>query len=1183
MLAVVVPLVIFGWLTLRSMAQSHADAFTRTQVDTARVLASAVDGELHAWKTALTALAESHSLVPGRLAEFYEEARAVAARQDGWINVIDPVGRQQLNTLRPLGSPLPTTAASELLRAVLTRGQPVVGDLIFGATSQRWVISVAVPVVRDGKIVSMLTMSFPPDRLTRLLQRQQLPTSWVVAIQDSRYRVVTRLPLTTERMGKPIQPWFEAALRSTDQGTATGPLADGVPGRVAFNRLTEAPWFVALAIPLAAFPSARPVQRFMLLGVLLGLGALGLTVYVSRKLTRPVAELAASAERLLQGHAVDGISPSGVREIQHLQQALVTAATHVQALHREEARVAVAEERAQAVAEAAEALRQQREWLQVTLTSIGDAVLATDPAGRITFLNPVAEALTGWRQAEAAGQPVHAVFRLINERTHEPAEDLIAPVLREGRVVTLANHTALLARDGREIPIEDSAAPIRDTIGQVTGVVVVFHDVTEKRRAQDALQSVARFPDENPYPILRIARDGALLYANRSSEPLLSLWRCQVGQRLPEPWGTRAAEIYDRGRAEEVEVAGDAERIYACILTPILDAGYLNLYLRDITARKRAEEALRTVNADLERKVQERTSDLTQMTEALQGEVAQRLQAEAHLQQTNRLLRMLSACNEALVRLDDEPSLMQEICRILVELGGYRMAWVGLAADDADKSVRPVASMGFEVGYLEAAHISWADTERGRGPTGTAIRLGQVQIGTDFLTEPRLAPWRAEALARGFRSSIALPLRQDATVVGALTIYAGEAAVFSDAQIPVLLELAEDLAFGLHAVRMRTALRDSRDRLRALAGELTLAEHRERRRIAQILHDHLQQLLVAAKVRLTVLGRAADGGTSQAATDIAGLVEESLTVSRSLTAELSPPILSEAGVTPALAWLAHWMGEKHGLVVELVGEPDVFPGAGDVRVLLYEAVRELLFNVVKHAQVKTATVRVQQAPEDQVQVVVEDCGVGFDPPTVTPVGAAGGGFGLFSIRERLELVGGRLEVASAPGQGSRFTLTAPLGTPTVAGPPTGPVANAPVATPATDGAAPTPGATIRVLLADNHPVVRGALAAVLAPEPDIDLVGEAADGQQAIALTRKLRPDVVLMDISMPGLTGIEATRVIHTEYPGVRVIGLSMFEEPAQAAAMRDAGAVAYLVKSGPAEALLAALRAGHPGESLA
>ncbi len=139
-------------------------------------------------------------------------------------------------------------------------------------------------------------------------------------------------------------------------------------------------------------------------------------------------------------------------------------------------------------------VREQREWLRVTLTSIGDAVIATDNSSRVTFINPVAEAITGWKAGEAAGLSVPSVFRVINEQTGHPLEDPVARVLREGRAIPLANHAALVTRDGRTVPIEDSAAPILDAGGQVIGVVLVFHDVTEKRRAdEDLCRSEDRF------------------------------------------------------------------------------------------------------------------------------------------------------------------------------------------------------------------------------------------------------------------------------------------------------------------------------------------------------------------------------------------------------------------------------------------------------------------------------------------------------------------------------------------------------------------------------------------------------------------------------------------------------------------------------------------------------------------
>ncbi|MGC9194962.1 MAG: PAS domain S-box protein [Syntrophobacteraceae bacterium] len=136
-----------------------------------------------------------------------------------------------------------------------------------------------------------------------------------------------------------------------------------------------------------------------------------------------------------------------------------------------------------------EELREAREWFQVTLHSIGDAVIATDSSGNVTFLNPIAARLTGWSPEEAAGRPLCEVFRIVNEKSRKPAENIVERVLNDGRVVNLANHTALLARDGRETPIEDSAAPIRDSSGNIIGVVLIFHDVTERRRAEHKLNS----------------------------------------------------------------------------------------------------------------------------------------------------------------------------------------------------------------------------------------------------------------------------------------------------------------------------------------------------------------------------------------------------------------------------------------------------------------------------------------------------------------------------------------------------------------------------------------------------------------------------------------------------------------------------------------------------------------------
>ena len=141
---------------------------------------------------------------------------------------------------------------------------------------------------------------------------------------------------------------------------------------------------------------------------------------------------------------------------------------------------------------AEQAERRQREWLQVTLSSVGDAMIATDAEGRIAFLNAVAESLTGWTKAEAARRPLEEVFRIINEQTRQPVESPVRKVLEQGVVVGLANHTILFSRDGTERPIADSAAPIRTEEGVLQGVVLVFRDVSEARRAEREREQLLR-------------------------------------------------------------------------------------------------------------------------------------------------------------------------------------------------------------------------------------------------------------------------------------------------------------------------------------------------------------------------------------------------------------------------------------------------------------------------------------------------------------------------------------------------------------------------------------------------------------------------------------------------------------------------------------------------------------------
>ncbi|HPA17691.1 MAG TPA: PAS domain S-box protein [Verrucomicrobiae bacterium] len=188
---------------------------------------------------------------------------------------------------------------------------------------------------------------------------------------------------------------------------------------------------------------------------------------------------------------------------------------------------------------------------------------------------------------------------------------------------------------------------------------------------------------------------------------------------------------------------------------------------------------------------------------AVVADLSEHQRLQESLRRVNRALRTISTCNQELVRATTETGLLESICQTIVSEGNYRMAWVGYAEHDELKSVRPAAYAGYEKGYLEKAHITWADTERGRGPTGVAIRTGRPTTCRNFLTDPNFAPWRAEAIRLGFASSAALPLRMNDIVFGALTIYAGEPGAFNDEEVELLMKLAVDLAYGITALRTK--------------------------------------------------------------------------------------------------------------------------------------------------------------------------------------------------------------------------------------------------------------------------------------------------------------------------------------------------------------------------------------------
>ena len=381
----------------------------------------------------------------------------------------------------------------------------------------------------------------------------------------------------------------------------------------------------------------------------------------------------------------------------------------------------------------------------------------------------------------------------------------------------------------------------------------------------------------------------------------------------------------------------------------------------------------------------------------------------------------------------------------------------------------------------------------------------------------------------------------------------------------------------------RTAELEHRARqLQKLTLELVQAEDRERKRLAEILHDDLQQVLAAAKFHVSLMKNRAkqDPSLQATATQIDQMLKDAIEKSRSLSHELSPAVLHHGDLTEILAWLADQVQTKHGLVVHVRAHGLLGSESEVLKTFLYKAARELLFNVVKHARVNEATIRIRRVGRCTC-LSVADRGRGFDPQRL----GEAAGFGLLSIRERVELLGGRMKIKSGKDKGSTFFIVVPDGKLDVAPSPPGAGIAPPDVGPSrasrasgklgrAEAAGPQAAHRLRVLLADDHEIVRAGLISLLGEGGTIQVVGEAANGREAIDLAAEVQPDVVVMDVSMPLIDGAEATRQIKRHLPNTRVIAFSMFGDPDTAERMRAAGADAYILKTAPAEDLLAAIR---------
>jgi PAS domain S-box-containing protein len=364
------------------------------------------------------------------------------------------------------------------------------------------------------------------------------------------------------------------------------------------------------------------------------------------------------------------------------------------------------------------------------------------------------------------------------------------------------------------------------------------------------------------------------------------------------------------------------------------------------------------------------------------------------------------------------------------------------------------------------------------------------------------------------------------------------------------------------------------DRLRGLAQDLTLTEQRERQRIAGELHDYLAQMLVVTRLKMNHASQLIAPHPACAVLQEADqLIDQSLTYTRTVVAELMPPTLRQFGLAAGLRWLGERM-EQQGLMVHVDVPAAAPPLSEDHTTMLFQCVRELLFNVLKHAGTDRASVTMTDDGQGKLEIVVHDDGVGCDPVAIRESRADK--FGIFSIRERMEAIDGWMELESRLGAGTTVTLGVTVGASCAVDAAAGGngVEQPAFAAQAAASASHTTQQAVlerpvRVLLVDDHAMVRQGLRSILDGYPNLDIIAEAGDGEEAITLARLLKPDLIVMDVNMPRLDGIEATKRIREELPATHVVGLSVNEAEHIVKSMRAAGAAAFLTKESAADHL--------------
>jgi PAS domain S-box-containing protein len=416
-------------------------------------------------------------------------------------------------------------------------------------------------------------------------------------------------------------------------------------------------------------------------------------------------------------------------------------------------------------------------------------------------------------------------------------------------------------------------------------------------------------------------------------------------------------------------------------------------------------------------------------------DISLRKRAEMELRRVNRALKVLGESSQAMARATDEKEFLAELSRMIVEAGGYRLAWIGFAQDDEKKSVRPAAQAGFEDGYLEKVDISWAENKRGKGPTGTAIRTGRAAVCKNILRDPKFVPWKEEAVRRGYASSIALPIRVGGKVIGALSIYATEPEAFDAGEVNLLEELASDLSYGLSALRDKIEREKAEEALVKSSNKIKMFAYsvsHDLKNPAIAIFGLAKRLNRYSRDRLDERGRSYCDQILKASEHIASLVDKINLYIKTKEVPLSIEKVRLKEIVDTV---------KEEFAPQLAGrqirwlEPEAIPEVNADRTSMVRVLRNLVDNALKYGGHDLSEIRIRyQESEDSHILSVEDDGIGLkDEDTKTLFGpfkrkrmageVEGSGLGLAIVKEIAEQHKGRVWLEPDIKKGAAFHVS----------------------------------------------------------------------------------------------------------------------------------------------------------------